>query len=124
MTSSNSKLRIGPGVKILDQPLRSIAEFENWKHSVLYNLRLDGDFKPYLRPNLKFGKKTKAQPFRDFKPDTSGENQRTAEEKCDEVDFMLDQIAQFCPKIPHNDICRDCGSLEDVWQTIRLHSNR
>lgn len=117
-----NKLRIGPGVKILEEPLKSIAEFENWRHSVVYNLRLDGEFKPYLKEDFEFGVKTKLKPSRNLK-DTTGENAKTKEEKCSEVDFMLEQIAQYCPKIPHNDIVRDCGSLADVWQVIRLHSS-
>lgn len=119
---SGSKLRIGPGVKVLDQQLRSIAEFESWKHSVMYNLRLDGDFKEYLGANYVFGKKTKAKPHRDVIP-TRVDTPKSAEDKCAEIDFMLEQIAQFCPMIPHNDIIRDCGSLNEVWQVVRLHSN-
>ena len=119
--SQTSKLRIGPGVKVLDEPLRSIAEFENWKHSVLYNLRLDGDFKNYL--SVDFGIKTKLKPNRSLVDDTTGENKKTAAQKCEDVDFMLSQIAQYCPTIPHNDIIKDCASLSDVWQVVRMHSS-
>ena len=120
---SVSKLRIGPGVRVLDEPLLSIADFENWRHSVLYNLRLDGDFKNYI--NLVFGKKTRQNPNRELTNDTSGPeaDRKTAADKCADVDFMLAQVVQFCPKIPHNDITRDCASLEEVWQVIRMHSN-
>ena len=132
-----SKLHLGPGVKVLDQPLKSLSEFETWKYAVLYNLKLNDTFKEYLTPDYVFGAKTAENPSRDF-TDTSettsavneaGETvhtvviKKTKESKCDEVDFMLQQIAGFCPKIPHNDIICDCGSLEDVWQVIRLHSN-
>jgi hypothetical protein len=34
----------------------------------------------------------------------------------------LETIAQYCPLIPHIDIT-NCGSLAEVWQVIRLHSN-
>ena len=57
-----SKLRLGPGVRVLETQLRSIAEFETWRHSVLYNLRLDGDFKEYIAPGYQFGPKTNAKP--------------------------------------------------------------
>ena len=54
-----SRLRIGPQVKVLDEPLKSISEFEAWKYSVLYTLRLDTEVKPHLRnEDAVFGKKT------------------------------------------------------------------
>ena len=120
---SNSKLRLGPGIRVLDTQLRSIAEFETWRHSVLYNLRLDGEFKEYLVPGYRFGKKSNASPVRELKPSGTGDAVKTAEAKCSEVDMMLSQISQFCPIIPHNDIIRDCATLDEVWQVIRLHSN-
>lgn len=111
-------------MKTLEEPLKSIQEFEQWKYSVLYMLRLDPEIKPYLREeDFEFGLKTPTNPDRNFLDDTRGENQKTAEEKCATIDFMLDTIAQFCPKIPHNDIVLECKSLKEVWQVIRLHSN-
>ena len=118
-----SKLRTGPPVKVLEEPFKSIAQFECWKHSVAYNLRLDPDFKPYLKPNVVFGKKSRAAPNRALQTTGTGDDRVTAEEKCDIVDMMLMQISNFCPTIPHNDIVKDCASLNEVWQTIRLHSN-
>ena len=117
MTSS---FRIAPNVKILDTPLRSIADFENWRHSVLYNLRLNADCKPYLSPDLVFGAKTSSSSTRKLSDIKEG---KSAIEQCDEIDFMLSTIAQYCPKIPYNDIVNDWASLEDVWQVVRLHSN-
>ena len=122
---SGTKFRVGgPQVKTLEEPLQSIQAFEQWKYSVLYMLRLDPEIKPYLREeDFEFGLKTPTNPDRNFLDDTMGENQKTAEEKCATIDFMLDTIAQFCPKIPHNDIVLECKSLREVWQVIRLHSN-
>ena len=114
-----SRLRIGPGVKVLDEQIKSIAEFESWKHSVIYILRQETDFKPYLKENVQFGAKTKDEPNRKLTADTTS----SAADKCQVVDFMLATIHQYTPKIPFNDICRDCGTLEEVWQVIRLHSN-
>ena len=114
-----SRLRIGPGVKVLDEQIKSIAEFESWKHSVIYILRQETDFKPYLKENVQFGAKTKDEPNRKLTADTTS----SAADKCQVIDFMLATIHQYTPKIPFNDICRDCGTLEEVWQVIRLHSN-
>ena len=113
-------VRIGPNVKVLDDPLKSIAEFENWKHSVIYNLRLNTECKPYLTDGLKWGVKSSSSCTRDL---TDIKDGKSATEQCEEIDFLLSTIAQFCPKIPYNDIVLDCGSLDDVWQVVRLHSN-
>ena len=121
MTES-TRVKLTNGVRNLDSPLTSIAEFDNWKFSVLYTLRLDPEVRPYVRENLEFGAKSPESPNRNLVADT-GPQGKTAEQKLVSIDYMLDTIAQFCPKIPHNDIVRDCGSLEEVWQVIRLHSN-
>ena len=121
---ATTRFRLSPGIKSLDQPLRSISEFEHWKHSVLYHLRQEGEYKRYLTPGFVFGVKSKTKRFRSLVDDaTEARNAKSKEVQCDEVDFMLETIAQYCPKIPHNDIVNDCGSLDDVWQVIRLHSN-
>ena len=117
MTSS---FRIAPNVKVLETPLLSIAAFENWRHSALYNLRLSPDCKDYLSENLVFGAKTSSNKNRNLRDIKDG---KSAVQQCDEIDFMLSTIAQYCPKIPYNDIVNDCGSLEEVWQVVRLHSN-
>ena len=123
MAGCSSKLRTGPPVRVLDEPFKSIAQFEGWKNGILYNFRLDPEIKPYLKSDLVFGVKTKTKPNRDLKNSGSGDNVITAEDQCEIVDMMLMQIANYCPTIPYNDIVLDCGSLKDVWQTIRLHSN-
>ena len=118
-----SKIRVGPGVKILDAPITSIGEWEHWKYSVLYLLRQDSDFKPYLKESFKFGAKTKLKPTRNLEASGSGGDLVTPADKCMVIDFMLQEIAQYCPKIPNTDITRECASLEEVWQVIRLHNN-
>ena len=119
----SGKTRIGPGIRTLDEPLKSIAEFEVWKYSVLYNLKLDPDNKPYLNDDFVFGIKSTLQPHRSLEDDPGTDGKQTAEQKCAVVDFMLDTISQYLPKIPRNDIVLDCSSLRDVWEVVRLHSN-
>ena len=119
-----SKVRIGPQPRQLTEPLESIQAYEVWKYSVLYSLRQEPDFKPFLIDGLVFGAKTALAPSRRLTDDPTGtQNRKSKEDKCAIVDFLLDTIAQYCPKIPHNDIVNDCASLEEVWQVIRLHSN-
>ena len=105
-----SKTRIGPGIRTLDEPLKSIAEFEVWKYSVLYNLKLDPDNKPYLTDDFVFGIKSTLQPHRSLADDTGTDAKQTAEQKCAIVDFMLETISQYLPKIPRNDIVLECTS--------------
>ena len=104
----SGKVKLSPGVKVLDFKLSSIGEWDHWKHSVLFQLRQDSDYKLYTNEAFKFGAKTTLKPLRDLKPSGSGDNAVTAEDKCNIVDMMLQQIAQYCPRIPHNDIVRVC----------------
>ena len=129
----------GPPVRVLDSPLASISEFDTWKFSMLYQLRLNADFRVYLRDeNFQFGAKSLESPNRNFvdithlveDPQSTTTPKRTitvvkssAEDQCFILDLMLDTIAQYLPKIPHNDIVQDCASLSEVWQVVRLHSN-
>jgi hypothetical protein len=34
---------------------------------------------------------------------------------------MFDQIANYCPVISRNPIVKDSTSLDQIWQTVRLH---
>ena len=111
----------GPNVKVIDQPLKNVHEFEQWRHSMVFYLRQDEEFKQYLKPDLEFGKKTGSKPYRNCVTD-SGDNPKSAEYKCEIIDFLLETIAQYVPLIPQADIL-NCGSLVEVWQVIRLHSN-
>ena len=123
----NSNRVRGPGVKVLDTKLRSISEFETFKHSMIFYLRQDAEFRPYLKGGVTWGIKTGPTSNRQLHndpglsadPPTGG---LTAADKCEIVDFMLETIAQYCPLIPHADIFR-CGSLNAVWQVIRLHND-
>ena len=115
-----NKIRIGPNLKPLEEPLESIADWEKFKYGLLYTLRQDSDVKPFIIEDFEFGAKTEESPNRDLEDDTDG---KSAEEKCAIIDFMLETIHQFTPKIPHDDIVLECKSLLEVWQVIRLHSN-
>ena len=37
------------------------------------------------------------------------------------LEFLLGQIANYCPIINRNSIIRNSTSIESVWQAIRLH---
>ena len=117
-------LRTGPPVRVLETKLKNIQEYEHWKYSVKYHLRLVPEFRPYLEDDFVFGAKSAANPHRRLTPLYNDREEviTTAEERCHSVDFMLDTICQFTPKIPHNDIYKDCRSLAEVWEVVRLNS--
>ena len=123
MTTTRVK---GPGVRVLDTPIKSISDFENFRHSMIFYLRQDSDFKPYLRKDVVWGRKTGPTSNRNLHNDAGvSENPpvgQTAAEKCEIVDFMLETISIYCPLIPQDDIFR-CESLDAVWKVIRLHND-
>ena len=46
---------------------------------------------------------------------------KTAEVKCQNLNLMLDQIANWCPYISRTFLVKQSTSLNDVWQKIREH---
>ena len=125
MATTYSRVK-GPGVKILESSLKSISEFDHFKHSLVFHLRQDTEFRPYLKKDATWGSKSISRPYRDLVDDPGRSNDpatgQTAEEKCEIVDFLLDSIACYLPLIPTDDILK-CGSLNAVWKLIRIHSN-
>ena len=127
-----SNLYSGPKIKALT-PTETFASLESWKANVIYGLRLNKDFQPYLAEGYIFGKKSRAKPYRDLQDDVKTERVNDADvvtvttpksEKAVIVDLMLDQIANWASCIPRNDITRDCSSLSDVWRRIRQFYNK
>ena len=131
-----ANLQLGPKVRNLSTK-ESLASLETWKQTVLYGLRLNPDFRPYLGENVIFGKKTRGNPNRSLVDsihreeivDNEGVTReilhvtKTKEEKCIEVDIMLEQIANYATNIPRQDITKDSASLSEVWQNIRQYFN-
>ena len=127
-----SNLHHGPKIRELTNR-ETLSSLEAWKSSVTYGLRLNPEFKPFLQEGFQFGKKTKNKPYRDLKNDTKVEKVgdefittivRSAEEKADIVDLLLEQISNYAPTVPRNDIVKDSRSLKDVWSKIKLHYNQ
>ena len=109
----------GPKLRSLTQN-ESLNTIEIWKQNIIFSLRGNESFKPFMKEDFKWGKKSRGKPTRDLVSDTDG---LSAEDKCILVDLLLDQIANFCPVIPRNDIIKDCADLDSVWQRIRLFFN-
>lgn len=129
-----SNLKLGPKILSLGEE-ETLSSLERFKQNITYQLRLDPEFRPFLC--TVFGKKTRSSPNRDLADDTevktekNGEGQdvqvttisRSKEDKTFVVDLLLDQIANFAPMIPRNDIVRDSASVQEVWQKIRMYYN-
>ena len=98
--------------------VETLASFESWKHNQLYNLKADPVFKEFLAANKTWQKKGVAN--RGLTAD-AGDNGKSAEDKCETLNLMLDQIANWCPFISRTFLVKQCTSLNDVWQKIREH---
>lgn len=63
-------------------------------------------------------------PFRGLTNDrenVAAANRRTAQQKVSMLELMLGQVANYCPVISRNTIVKNSTSIQNIWQTIRLH---
>lgn len=91
---------------------------------MLYTLSLDKNFAPFLVTRTWWEKKTKNTAFRGFADDNESipEGSRlTRMPKVNMLELMLGQIANYCPVISRNKIVKTSTSVDQIWQTIRLH---
>ena len=104
--------------------IETVNTFANWRQNLIYTLSLDKNFAPFLVSGTKWEKKTKTTTHRGFAND--GEevieaNRKTREQKVSMLELMLGQIANYCPIISRNTIVKNSTSIDNIWQTIRLH---
>ena len=69
-------------------------------------------------------KKKKATPFRGFTDDDESIPQTSRlsrDQKVNMLQLMLGQIANYCSFISRNTIVKNSSSIDQIWQTIRLH---
>lgn len=70
------------------------------------------------------GKKSSTSPHRGFQDDEEDVAlaiRRTRQQKVNMLVLMLGQIANYCPVISRNTIEKNSISIDNIWQTIRLH---
>ena len=104
--------------------IETVNSFENWKQNLLYTLSLDPNFAPFLVDGVNWEKKTRNSPNRGLLDDgeeVAEANRRTRQQKVSMLELMLGQIANYCPVISRNTIVKNSMSIENIWQTIRLH---
>ena len=67
-------------------------------------------------------KKSSTNPLRGLVDDAEGiADKKTAAEKLEILELMLDQIANWCPVVSRTILVNLTTSLNDVWQKIREH---
>lgn len=104
--------------------IETVNSFENWRQNLLYTLSLDKNFAPFLVDGVNWEKKLRNSPNRGFLDDgedVAEANRRTRQQKVNMLELMLGQIANYCPVISRNTIVKNSTSIENIWQTIRLH---
>lgn len=102
----------------------TVTSFENWRQNLIYTLSLDKNFAPFLVADTWWEKKTKTTPYRGFSDDDENipeRNRLTKEQKVNMLELLLGQIANYCPTISRNTIMKNSTSIDQIWQTIRLH---
>ena len=100
----------------------TIASFETWKHNQKYNLLQDPMFKSFNVKVKSWNKVSAGDPYRGLVDDAETvTDKKTAAEKLEVLELMLDQIASWCPVISRTIIVNHSTSLNDVWQKIREH---
>lgn len=131
-------LKYGPKPKALT-PIETLKSLKSFESNMVYGLRNNEDFRPYLTEGYTWGKKSRLRPYRNLTDDvvhhdaTEDENKvkieqydeivKSREDKAADVDLLLDQIANYAGCVARNDITKECASLEDVWQKIKLFYN-
>ena len=132
-----SNIAYGPKARCITAK-ETITSLQSRKANIIYGLRLNPDFREYLQDGVVFGRKNRHYPNRDLTDicekqvveDSAGQKTqvlvkvKSREDRCNDVDLMLEQIANYCPNVPRNNIVKDCGSLAEVFQTIRQFYNK
>lgn len=102
----------------------TITTFENWRQNLLFLLRTEERFAPYLEDDCTWAKKTAAKPLRGFTDDVAPiaeAARKTAAQKNAIVEQILNQIANYADVVARNMIVKQCVSVSCVWQKLREH---
>ena len=102
--------------------------FKSWTSRVLYFVKQDPKFAPYLIIDPEpatWGKHTADNPTRGFvsDPDLNKEGALSAEDRVVRLEDMLGLISQFAPPLLANDIVYHSTSIESVWKRIKKYYN-
>ena len=102
--------------------IETVASFEAWKHNQKYNIQQDPTFRAFNAKVKTWTMKSSANPHRGLVSEPEGAaDKKTAAEKLETLELMLDQIANWCPVVTRTILTNLTTSLNDVWQKIREH---
>ena len=90
--------------------------FQTRKSNLIYNLKQDPPFTPFLKEDVKWTK-LKTNCVRGPKAIGS----KSTEDRADDRSNVRMYIANFCSVIARNTIFNDSKCLDGIWQKIRLH---
>lgn len=101
----------------------TIGSYERWQRNLLYILSLDPNQKIFTKPGATWERRKRNNPKRGFTDDGDNvtTNKRTAEEKVQQLELMLGQIANYCGVIDDDTIINGSTSLDSIWKAIRTH---
>lgn len=102
----------------------TVTSFENWRQNLMYTLSLYKNFAPFLVADTWWETKTKTTPYRgclDADENIPEANRLTKKQTVNILELLLGQIANYCPTISRNTIVKNSTSIDQIWQTIRLH---
>ena len=94
----------------------TLTGFQTWKSNIVYNLKQDPAFAPFMKKGMKWTKSKS-----DSKRGLEATESKSAEDRAEDLEQMLGCIANFCTVIARNSIIYDSKSLDDIWQKIRLY---
>ena len=98
--------------------------YEAWKNNLLSRLSLTKNNKPFLKKGVTWSADLPDVQHRGFEDDAEPVPEAariSAEDKSDNLERMLGQIANYCPVISRNSIVKSSTCLNDIWAKIREH---
>ena len=87
-------------------------------------MSLDPNLALFLINGSTWAKKTRNNATHGFTDDPQSipiYSRKTAAQKVAQLELMLGQIANYCLVISRNTIVRISTSIENIWQSIRMH---
>ena len=98
----------------------TFSSFTAWQHNIVYTLRQDNAFTPFLRDDAIWRKHTAADQYRGLQDD-AGDGGKTKQQKVNDLNAMLRYITQWIPHYLANDVEKNSTNIESVWNFIRKY---
>ena len=104
----------------------TITSFERWKSNLVYNIRQDASFAPFINSSWNKFSKKETNKYRGLLDDTDAtepdkNKQKNRAAKLADLELMLEMVANWAPIISRQSIIKHSTSLESIWQAIRAH---